>query len=77
MKRPPKSLEEAVERLRAQNEQLRAHLASDNSAITRVANAPETSLEDATERARKFWDKLEGKRSSSIPPTPVPKGAPQ
>jgi hypothetical protein len=28
---------------------------------TRVANAPAMTLEDATERARKYWDKLEGR----------------
>jgi predicted amidohydrolase YtcJ len=67
MTAPPKSLAEAVERLRARNEQLRAHLEGDGSAVDRVANAPETTLEDATERARKHWDKLEGRRSS-IPP---------
>jgi hypothetical protein len=64
---PPKSLAEAVERLRARNEQLRAHLEGDGSAVSRVANAPDSTLEDATERARKYWDKLEGKRSS-VPP---------
>lgn len=64
---PPKSLAEAVERLRARNEQLRAFLEGDKSIATKVANAPETTLEDATEKARKYWDKLEG-RSSSIPP---------
>ncbi len=64
---PPKSLAEAVERLRARNDQLRAHLEGDTSTVSRVANAPDNSLEDATERYRKFLDKLEG-RSSSIPP---------
>jgi hypothetical protein len=64
---PPKSLGEAVERLRARNDQLRAYLEGDTSAASRVANAPESSLEDATERARKYWDKLEGRRSS-VPP---------
>lgn len=71
MNGPPKSLEEAVERLRARNEQLRAYLEGDESAATRVANAPESNLEDATQRARKFWDKLEG-RKSSIPPKGLP-----
>lgn len=66
---PPKSLAEAVERLRARNEQLRAYLEGDASTATRVANAPESSLEDATERARKYWDRLEGRRSS-VPPPP-------
>jgi hypothetical protein len=66
MKRePPKSLEEAIERLRKQNERLNSHLKS-GSNTTSVANG-ENSLDDATQRARKFWDKLEG-RNSSIPP---------
>lgn len=64
---PPKSLEESVERLRARNDQLRSYLEGDTSASTRIANSPEQNLEDATERARKYWDKLEG-RSSSVPP---------
>ena len=73
MKRqPPKSLGEAVERLRARNDQLRAYLEGDTSTSTRVANAPESTLEDATERARKYWDKLEGRRSS-VPPPPKAK----
>lgn len=67
MNNPPKSLEDSIKRLGARLDQLRAYLAGDESAATRVANAPESSLEDATDRARKHWDKLEG-RKSSIPP---------
>lgn len=66
-KDPPKSLAEAVERLRARNDQLSAYLKGDTSTTTRVANSAETSLEDVTERARKYWDKLEGRRPS-VPP---------
>jgi len=76
MKRqPPKSLSEAVERLRARNDQLRAYLEGDSSVATRVANAPESDLEDATERYRKFLDKVEG-RKSSVPPPPKVKVSP-
>lgn len=64
-----KKLEESVERLRVRNEELAAYLnGGAGSAIERVANAPEIGLEDATERARKYWDKLEGRRRSSVPP---------
>ena len=60
-------LEQATERLRARLDQLQAHLNGKNDAIERVANSPDVPLEDATERAKKYWDKLEGRRSS-IPP---------
>jgi len=63
-----KTLAESVERLSARNDQLRAYLDGDESAATRIANAPSVPLEDATERARKYWDKLEARRSS--PPGP-------
>lgn len=66
----PKSLEDAVNRLRARNEQLRAYLDGDTSAATRVANAPDTGIVDATERARKYWDALEARRSSPPPAGP-------
>jgi len=66
-KQPPKSLQEAIERLHARNKQLSAFLGESETAVNRVANAPDSTLEDATERARKYWDKLEG-RKSSIPP---------
>lgn len=63
-----KKLAESVERLRVRNDELAAYLSGTASdAITRVANAPDVGLEDATERARKYWDKLEGRRSS-VPP---------
>lgn len=61
-------LSEAVERLRARLDQLQAYLNGENDAISRVANAPETTLEDATERARQYWDKLEAKARRSVPP---------
>lgn len=60
-------LEKSTERLRARNDQLAAHLQGKNSIVERVANSPEVSLEDATERARKFWDAQE-KRRGSVPP---------
>jgi len=66
-KQPPKSLAEAIERLHARNKQLSAFLGESETAVNRVANAPDSTLEDATERARKYWDKLEGRRSS-VPP---------
>lgn len=62
-----KALGESVERLRARNDALRAYLDGDTSASTRIANAPDVGLEDATERARKYWDKLEGRRPSTPP----------
>jgi hypothetical protein len=63
-----KSLALSVERLRTRNEAMRAYLDGAPLGPTeRVANAPETDLEDATERARRYWDKLEGRRSS-VPP---------
>lgn len=63
-----RELAEAVEKLRCGNDRLAAYLDGDESPVTRVANAPEMSLQDATEKARKHWDKLEGRRSSSHPP---------
>lgn len=66
---PLKTLAESIERLRARNEQLSAYLTgAPIGPGERVANAPETTLEDATERARKYWDKLEGRHS--VPPPP-------
>lgn len=63
-----KSLAASVDRLRVRNEAMRAYLdGKPISPAERVANAPETDLDDATERARKYWDKLEGRRSS-VPP---------
>jgi len=62
-----KALADSVERLRARNDAMRDYLDGDASAVTRVANAPDVSLEDATERARRYWDKLEGRRAS-VPP---------
>lgn len=68
---PPKTLAESIERLKTRNDQLSAYLSGmKSSAADRVASAPDTSLEDATERARKYWDKLEGR--SSVPPPPKP-----
>ncbi len=63
----PKSLSEVVDSLRSRNDQLQAYLDGDSTAITRVANSPDVDLEDATERARKYWDSLEQKRQS-VPP---------
>lgn len=57
------TLAEATERLRLRNDRLEALLNSE-SPLSRVLNAPETTLDDATERARKFWDSLEkGKKN--------------
>lgn len=65
-----KSLAEATERLRARNEQLKAYLDGNGSdPVERVANSPDVPLEDATERAKKYWDALEARRSS-VPPPP-------
>jgi hypothetical protein len=63
----PKNLAEAIERLQRRNDQLSDYLSGKTSGpAERVANAPDVSLEDATERARKYWDRLEGR--SSVPP---------
>lgn len=67
-----KSLAEATESLRVRNLELAAYLASSgpsgpSDAIARVANAPEMGLDDATARAKRYWDKLESRRSS-VPP---------
>ncbi len=71
MKRqPPRSLAESIERLGARIEQFSAFL--EGKAVSRVANAPENNLEDAAERARKYWNKLEG-IPSTVPPPPLPK----
>lgn len=61
------SLAQAIENLRARNDALEAYLRGDTSAFARVVNAPETTIEDATERYRKYLDKLESRRSS-VPP---------
>lgn len=62
------SLAKAVESLTRRNAAMRAYLEGENTtAAQRVAAAPAVGLEDATERARKYWDKLEGRRSS-VPP---------
>ena len=62
------SLAKAVESLTRRNAAMRAYLEGSNTtAAERVAAAPAVGLEDATERARKYWDKLEGRRSS-VPP---------
>lgn len=62
------SLARAIERLARRNEDMRTYLESDKGdAASRVAAAPSVGLEDATERARRYWDKLEGRRSS-VPP---------
>jgi hypothetical protein len=66
-----KSLAASVERLRARNDRMREYLDGQaENPISRVANAPDVALEDATERARKYWDKLEGRRSSAPPKAP-------
>jgi hypothetical protein len=70
-----KSLAESVELLRRRNLAMAAYLeettpaplAKATSAAERVAAAPYVGLDDATERARRYWDKLEGRRSS-VPP---------
>lgn len=54
---PPKSLPEATERLRVRNDQLAAYLNGRSySALERIANAPDATLEEVTDRARKYWD---------------------
>jgi len=64
-----KSLAEAIHRLSVRNDELKAYLDGKGSdPIERVANAPDVDLPDATERARKYWDKLEGRRSTVPPP---------
>jgi hypothetical protein len=64
-----KSLAQATSRLSARLDSLKAYLdGSSLSAVERVANAPETTLAEVTERARKHWDSLEGRRSSVPPP---------
>ena len=66
-----KSLADSVESLRKRNEAMRAYLEGENDdPVSRVANAPLLGLDDATERARKYWDKLEGRRSSTPPKGP-------
>jgi hypothetical protein len=62
----PRSLADAVERLRTRNDQLHAYLRGEdpNDPVARVRNAPAIGLDDATARASKYWDKLEGRRSS-------------
>lgn len=69
-----KSLAESVELLRRRNLAMAAYLegatpdaVGKGGAAERVAAAPYVGLDDATERARKYWDKLEGRRSS-VPP---------
>lgn len=65
-------LELATERHAKHNDAMAVRLLEVKSeAAERVADAPEQALEDATERARKFWDRLEAKhqgRRSSVPP---------
>lgn len=63
----PKDLADAITRLAKRNNDLAAYLGTGESAIERVANAPEVGLDEATERARKHWDAIEGRRSS-VPP---------
>lgn len=67
-----KSLAEATERLRKRNIHMGAYLEGESgeSVIERVANSPDVPLDDATERYRKFLDKLDA-RKSSVPPPPV------
>ncbi len=66
-----KSLAESTELLRARNDRMQAYLEDEpDDPVTRVANSPDVGLEDVTERARKYWDKLEGRRSS-VPPEPT------
>lgn len=61
------SLAQAIESLRARNDALESYLRGDTSVFERVVNAPETTIEDATERYRKYLDNLESRRSS-VPP---------
>lgn len=62
------SLANAVERLSRRNAEMRAYLDGETkTSAERVAAAPLVGLEDATDRARRYWDKLEGRRSS-VPP---------
>ncbi len=68
IKAAQKSLAESTELLRARNDRMQAYLEGESDdPVARVASAPEVGLDDVTERARKYWDKLEG-RHSSIPP---------
>lgn len=55
------SLARAIERLARRNEEMCSYL---ESSKPRVAPRVATGLDDATERARRYWDKLEGRRSS-------------
>jgi len=63
-----KALADAVTALTRGNDRLAAYLAGGTTASERVANAPEIGLVGATKQAKEYWDKLEGKRSSSAPP---------
>ncbi len=58
------ALAASTERLRARNDQLAIHLSKNDSVAQRVADAPQASLEDATERAKRYWDLLEGRDKS-------------
>jgi hypothetical protein len=55
------SLAKSTQRLKARNDMLAARINGPSK------SAPPTTLEDATERAKKYWDSLEKKRS--IPPS--------
>ncbi len=61
---PPKNLADSINRFGARLEALRSYLEGDGSANARVANAPVKDLEQVTQRAREYWDKLEQKRES-------------
>lgn len=60
----PAGLREATERLRARNDAMAKILGESSDAIERIAEEPEVPLNDATARAKKFWDELEAARDA-------------